>query len=72
MTDRYTKIMLTIIAAALVGIVVQNAVSTVGAQAGVQRVVICDSHDTSNCARVAERGSGSASYNFLLVSNGIK
>jgi hypothetical protein len=71
MADRYTKIMLTIISAALVGLVAQNAISTVGAQS-VQRVVICDSYDTSDCARVAKRGSGSASYNFLLVSNGLK
>jgi hypothetical protein len=72
MPDRYTKIMLTIIAAALLGLVAQNAVNSGRAATGVQHVVICDSYEPSDCARVATRGSGSDSSNFLLVSGGLK
>jgi hypothetical protein len=40
--DRYTKAVLTVIAVALVGLVVQNAIGTVVAQPPPQRVQICD------------------------------
>lgn len=42
MVDRYTKAVLTIIAAALVAIAAQNAMGPLNAQQGVQRVAICD------------------------------
>lgn len=72
MTDRYTKATLTIIAVALVAIVVQNSVGPVGAQTGVQRVVICDAADTTRCATVAERHYGGSRFGFLGVSEGQK
>ena len=46
MIDRYTKVLLTVIAVALVAIVAQNAVGSLRAQnaqnAGISRVAICD------------------------------
>jgi len=48
-TDRYTKTVLTIIAGALVAILVQNGVKTSQAQQPVQKVAICDSTDPSKC-----------------------
>jgi hypothetical protein len=50
MITRYTNIVLTIIALALVTIAVQNSTASVSAQSGVQRVIICDVVDTSHCA----------------------
>lgn len=71
MTDRYTKAVLTIIAAALVAIAVQNLVGPVGAQGVVQRVVLCDARDNSRCATVAGRNWGSSNQlGFLAVSEG--
>jgi hypothetical protein len=42
MSDRYTKIVLTVIAAALIGLVAQNAVGPLNAVVAVQKVQICD------------------------------
>lgn len=51
MSDRYTKVMLTTIAIALLGLVAQNLVAPLRAESGsVQRVLICDARDTRNCA----------------------
>jgi hypothetical protein len=48
MTDRYTKTVLTIIAAALVVIVIQNIGGSLSAATnGIQKVQICDA---DNCA----------------------
>ena len=66
MIDRYTKVLLTVIAVALVAIVAQNAVGTLQAQnaqnaqtAGISRVAICDRDDPNACARVTtHRPSG--------------
>ena len=63
MIDRYTKVLLTVIAVALVAIVAQNAVGTLRAQnaqnAGISRVAICDRDDPNACARVTtHRPSG--------------
>jgi len=68
MLDRYSKAVLTVIATALIGLLAQNAIRPVGAQSGVQRVVICDSYNSNRCARVFERGSAieSLNTNFLL------
>jgi hypothetical protein len=53
MIDRYTKVLLTVIAAALVAIVAQNAVGTLQAQnAGIPRMAICDVDNPNACARV--------------------
>lgn len=69
MVDRYTKTVLTVIAAALCALVAQNAVGPLQAQqtpsapgavgsgiAGVQRVAICDTSGT-RCAAI-EAGLG--------------
>ena len=45
MIDRYTKVLFTVIAAALVAIVAQNAVGTL-------RMAICDVDNPNACARV--------------------
>jgi hypothetical protein len=52
MTDGYTKIVLTIIAATLAGLVGQNAIRPSGAQGGVQKVLICDADNPTICASV--------------------
>jgi hypothetical protein len=54
-TDRYTKTVLTVIAAALVAIVAQNAIKTSQAQGDqVQKVAICNLRETpAACANVA-------------------
>src|SRR5262249_49038142 len=49
MVDRYTKAVLTVIAAALIGIVAQNAIGPLRAQSAT-RVVICDVNDLNRCA----------------------
>ena len=55
MITRYTNIVLTIIALALVTIAVQDLNAPVSAQSGsVQRVVICDSANTLHCASLAQ------------------
>jgi hypothetical protein len=73
MTNKYTNVILTVIAAALVTIAVQNLTGPVNAQAGVQRVVICSANDTKVCATVGARNPGLSSYvGFLAVSDGIK
>jgi hypothetical protein len=68
MQDRYLKAVLTVIAAALVGLLVQNTIRPVGAANDIQRVMICDFYNPNRCARVLERGSHSDTYNsnFLL------
>jgi hypothetical protein len=60
MIDLYTKVLLTVIAAALVAIVAQNAVGALQAQnVGISRVAICDRDYPNDCARVsAQRSSG--------------
>jgi hypothetical protein len=60
MIDRYTKVLLTVIAAALIAIVAQNTVGTLQAQnAGIGRVAICDVDNPNACARVTtQRSSG--------------
>ena len=42
MIDRYTRCILTVIAGALVTLVIQDAVRTSAAQSSLQRVQICD------------------------------
>ena len=47
MSDRYTKGVLTVIAAALVGLLVQSAIGPSNAQnKGVSKVQICDAFET--------------------------
>ena len=71
MTDRYSKIVLTVIAIALVCIVVQNAVTSLNAQTGVQRVAICDPQEPGHCAAVA-RTSPTNAWFYLVVSQGVR
>ena len=70
MFDRYSKVVLTVIAAALVGLFVQNAVRPgVAADPQIVKALICDPYDLSQCARVAERGFGRGNTNFLLATD---
>ena len=59
-TDRYTKTVLTIIAAALVAIVAQNAIKESYAQSDeIRRVAICDLRAVpAACANVATLAPG--------------
>ena len=57
MIDRYTKIVLTVIAAALVGLVVQNTIGPLHAQNDVRRVFICDARNVNQCATLANLGT---------------
>jgi len=52
MIDRYTKIVLTIIAAALVALVAQNISGGSRADPAVQKVVICGDEAGANCVGV--------------------
>jgi len=52
MIDRYTKAVLTIIAAALVALVAQNISGGSRAETAVQKVVICGDEAGSNCVGV--------------------
>jgi len=59
MVDRYTKAVLTVIAAALLALVVQNAVHTASAQGGqVQKVQICDSQNCADLSPIVDVSSG--------------
>jgi hypothetical protein len=50
MVDRYTKAVLTVIAISLLGLLAQNVIGPLNAQARVQRVAICSAVDPENCA----------------------
>lgn len=68
MLDRYSKAVLTLIAAALVGLFAQNLIRPVFAEnPQVVKAVVCDPYDLRRCARVFEDGyqSESTSRNFL-------
>ncbi len=53
MIDRYARAILTVIALALVALVIQNALPRAEAAGGVQKVAICDYQVHARCARVA-------------------
>jgi len=65
--DLYTKLMLTVIAFALVGLVAQNYSTNAIAQGAVQKVAICDPNDANSCAAVGKRGS--SSFDSLAVTD---
>ena len=68
MLDRYSKVVLTIIATALVGLFIQNLVRPVFAEdPKVVKAVICDPYNLSRCARVFQDGDQYewSSKNFL-------
>jgi hypothetical protein len=57
--DRYTKAVLTVIAGALIGIFLQNAVNVSQAQQPqMQKVAICQNGNPTLCANVADIGQG--------------
>jgi hypothetical protein len=66
LADRYTKIVLTVIAAALVGLIVQNSIAPSNAQGGVQRVAICNLTG-DQCAQVFKLTGGYGQPNGLSV-----
>lgn len=70
LADRYTKIVLTVIAAALVGLLVQNAISPSVAQGTIQRVAICNITG-DQCANVFqdEPGYGNPRGLSVVVQN---
>ncbi|MGA9137924.1 MAG: hypothetical protein WBZ39_08325 [Methylovirgula sp.] len=51
MVDRYTKIVLTVIALALVVLTIQNDLAPLHAQAALQRVQICN--EVGQCAAIS-------------------
>jgi hypothetical protein len=64
--NRYTNAVLTVIAVALVALVVENAIPLARAQtSGVQHVAICDPYVPSNCANI--RGTSESGYNFNAI-----
>lgn len=68
MVDHYSKAVFSVIAAALVGLFIQNLIRPVLAEdPKVMRVVICNSYNFNRCARVFEDGNQSewSSKNFL-------
>lgn len=67
MIDAYTKSVLTVIAAALVGIVIQNTVGQVRAQSDrPQRVLICDVEHPDRCASLGRIGYWASSDRYGL------
>jgi hypothetical protein len=66
LADRYTKIVLTVIAAGLVGLLVQNAITPSIAQGTIQRVVICNITG-DQCANVVKDEPGYANLRGLSV-----
>ena len=68
MIDRYTKIVLTVIAGALIGLLGQNTIGPLNAQSGVQRVVICDSEDTRQCANLKQVSFAPDRFSLVVTS----
>ena len=68
MTDRYTKVALTVIAAALVAIVAQNMIAPAGAQGGIQRVILCSAENTNICASVGKYSHLGTDRGLLFVA----
>jgi hypothetical protein len=54
--DRYTKFILSIIAAALVMIAVQSSIGTAHAGKEISKIAICDAKHPDRCAQVAPHG----------------
>ena len=63
MVDRYTKAVLTVIAAALVALVTQGAIRESRAQLGIQKVQICGDN-AADCASIIQFGR----YKALVIS----
>ncbi len=71
MTDCYTKSVLTVIAAALLALVAQNAVRPLRADA-FQKVAICDPNDYTHCAQVGRFPGSIHDPGYLMVSEAVK
>jgi sorbitol-specific phosphotransferase system component IIC len=56
MIDRYVKVVLTVIATALVCLVAQNAITSLHAQQGIQRVAICSAANELLCVGIGPWG----------------
>jgi hypothetical protein len=69
MIDRYTKAVLTIIAAALVALVAQNMSGGSRADSAVQKVVICGDEAGSNCVGVDADRTGHYRLRTNAASN---
>jgi hypothetical protein len=69
MVDRYTKTVLTIIAAALVGLLTQNAIKPSQAQSNqIQKVAICQL-EGQGCASLGRpQGGGSTALGLRVVA----
>jgi hypothetical protein len=62
MITRYTNVVLTIIALALVTIAAQNLAAPVSAQSGVQKVAICEQGDASRCVSLSQQNAPFPNY----------
>jgi hypothetical protein len=67
--DRYTKGVLTVIAAALVGILLQDALRPATAQADIVRAVLCDAKDPRRCASMTNVGNSIDPWYALPTRN---
>lgn len=68
MLDRYSKAVLTVIAAALIALIAQNWILPVSAEdPKIVRAVICDPYNIQRCARVFQDGNEGeySNRNFL-------
>jgi hypothetical protein len=62
MDSLYTKAVLTVIAVALVALVLQNAIPGSQAQSRIQKVAICNAEDPDHCAAINEYGQVQVHY----------
>jgi len=65
--DLYTKAVLTVIALALSAIALQHAIPSAFAQSGIQKVMICDPKDHSECSRVGPAFGMNGALNVIDV-----
>jgi hypothetical protein len=56
-TDRYTKVVLTIIAISLATIALQHTIPSAFAQSSAMRVVLCDTDALYRCANLSRDGA---------------
>jgi len=67
--DRYTKIVLTVIAVSLSTIALQQVIPSAFAQQSPIKVVICDSVEANFCARVGTLHNDTRREPRLLIAN---
>jgi hypothetical protein len=66
-TDLYTKAVLTVIALSLATIALQHVIPSAFAQSGIQKVMICDPKDHSECSRVGPAFGTNGALNVIDV-----